>query len=283
MTDLATSVAAASMAGLTMQSANTLWSFRWFQWELEGRGSSGPRFHIFTCCVFRIPKIKVNYLIIPFSSNNKLKMIIFLDESRGTWEHPNIHHLTYAKWWSKFSRLAFNRDACRHFLLDTAKPELGTAIFPCLAQPRRSAGTNFGKQSSWPQAWNICHAISCLFSFLGTNIVTFSINLIRCNLSLLFSAAFVYFLIRTDTGQLVWCNCLTSSVHCTGRRRAWLWGREERWAVVRLPEATGLWEHALLWHPDALFSVTTITLPSIPKANSSTTLCPKHCTALSSS
>lgn len=37
----------------------------------------------------------------------------------------------------------------------------------------------------------------------------FLINLIRYNLSLLFSAAFVYFLIRTDTGQLVQCNCLT--------------------------------------------------------------------------
>lgn len=43
-----------------------------------------------------------------------------------------------------------------------------------------------------------------IFFFLGKNIVTFCfINLIRYNLSQLFSAVFVYFLIRTDTGQLV--------------------------------------------------------------------------------
>lgn len=54
---------------------------------------------------------------------------------------------------------------CCHFLLDTAKPKLGTAIFPCLIQPGRSTGTDFGKWNSWPQAWNFCHAISCLLFF----------------------------------------------------------------------------------------------------------------------
>jgi len=45
--------------------------------------------------------------------------------------------------------------------------------------------------------------VAFIFFFLVKNIVTFFINLIRYNLSQLFSAAFVYFLIRTDTGQLV--------------------------------------------------------------------------------